>query len=124
LASEILITDHANDAVALLQENINYLNLSNAAAKRLDWNSFPTDIKADTILLSDINYAPEQFDPLVILVNRFLKEGSTVILATPQRIMGIPFIKSLENYIKETHVHTIFEHEQPIDISILILRLF
>ena len=122
IVSEVLISDHAKDAVELITKNINVLKLNNARAMMLDWNQFPDNISADTILLSDINYAPEQFEPLLKLLKRFLNDGSALILATPQRIMGIPFIESLLGYIKETHVHTIMEKQQPIDISILILQ--
>ena len=87
----------------------------------LDWNHFPVEIKADTILLSDVNYAPEQFKQLLNLLKRFIAEGSTIILATPQRIMGVPFVTSLASYITASHVCSVKENEQAIDISILIL---
>jgi predicted nicotinamide N-methyase len=122
LASEILITDHAKDAVELMHENIKHLKLTKAQAKCLDWNHFPNEIKADTILLSDVNYAPEQFEQLLHLLKRFIAVGSTIILATPQRIMGVPFITSLASYITASHISSVKENEQTIDISILILN--
>ena len=122
LAKEVIISDHAADAIALMNKNINHLQLTNTSAICLDWNDFPTEMNADTILLSDVNYAPEQFEPLQNLIQRFIAEGSTILLATPQRIMGVPFIKSLQNYILEKHVYSIREHEQPIDISVMVLQ--
>jgi len=121
LAKEVLISDHAADAIVLMNKNINHLQLTNTSAACLDWNHFPNEIKADTILLSDVNYDPEQFEQLLNLLKRFIAEGSTIILATPQRIMGVPFVKSLASYITDSHVCSVKENEQAIDISILIL---
>ena len=121
LAKEVLISDHAADAIVLMNENIKHLQLTNVNAACLDWNHFPVEIKADTILLSDVNYAPEQFKQLLNLLKRFIAEGSTIILATPQRIMGVPFVTSLASYITASHVCSVKENEQAIDISILIL---
>ena len=122
LAKEVIISDHAADAIVLMNKNINHLQLTNTSAACLDWNHFPNEIKADTILLSDVNYAPEQFEQLLNLLKRFIAEGSTIILATPQRIMGVPFVTSLASYITASHVCSVKENEQSIDISILILN--
>jgi predicted nicotinamide N-methyase len=122
LAREVIISDHAADAIALMNENIKHLQLTNTSAACLDWNHFPNEIKADTILLSDVNYAPEQFEPLHNLLKRFIAEGNTIILATPQRIMGVPFVTSLASYITASHVYSVKESEQKIDISIMILN--
>jgi predicted nicotinamide N-methyase len=121
-ATHVLISDYAIEAVELMQKNIAYLNSNNIQAACLDWNHFPNQIKADTVLLSDINYAPEQFESLLHLLKKFIAEGSTIILATPQRIMGAPFIASLQTYIQETHACSVKENEQAIEISILLLR--
>jgi predicted nicotinamide N-methyase len=122
LASEVIISDHAADAIVLMNENIKHFQVTNMSAACLDWNHFPNEIKADTIILSDVNYAPEQFEQLLNLLKRFITEGSTIILATPQRIMGVPFITSLQSYITGSHVCSVKENEQAIDISILILN--
>ena len=122
LAKEVIISDHAADAIVLMNKNINHLQLTNTSAACLDWNHFPNEIKADTILLSDVNYDPEQFEQLLNLLKRFIAEGSTIILATPQRIMGVPFVKSLASYITDSHVCSVKENEQTIDIIILILN--
>jgi predicted nicotinamide N-methyase len=99
IAASVIISDHAAESVELMEKNISYLGLDNVKAMCLDWNHFPDTVKADTVLLSDINYAPEQFGPLFILIRRFLEEGTTVIIATPQRIMGVPFAEQLSPFI-------------------------
>jgi len=121
-ASKVVISDHNVDAVELLQNNISHLGLTHVHAMCLDWNDFPMEIKADTILLSDINYDPSQFNPLMKLIKRFLSEGSTIIIATPQRIMGVPFAEALIPFIKRSFVQTVEENEKSIDIQMLILK--
>jgi predicted nicotinamide N-methyase len=121
-ASHVLMSDYAIEAVELMQKNIDHLNLKHVQAACLDWNHFPAEKKADVILLSDINYAPEQFEPLLNLLKKFIAEGSTIILATPQRIMGVPFITSLQPYIQAAPICSVKENEQTIEISILIVR--
>lgn len=117
IAKSVIISDHAAEAVELMEKNISYLGLDNVKAMCLDWNQFPDAVKGDTVLLSDINYAPEQFSPLFLLIQRFLEEGTTVIIATPQRIMGAPFIEALLQKTIATSLH----HTDNVDISILVL---
>lgn len=121
VAESMIISDHAPEAVELMEKNIEYLGLGNAKALCLDWNQFPEEIKADIVLLSDINYAPEEFDALLKLINRFLEEGSTIIIATPQRIMATPFVAALEPFIKFSALERVKENGQAIEISLLIL---
>ena len=98
-AASVIISDHAPDAVELMKKNISFLGLANVKAMCLDWNQIPEELKADTVLLSDINYAPDQFGPLIKLIHRFLEKESTVVIATPQRIMGISFAEQLSPFI-------------------------
>ena len=120
-SSEIIISDYATDAITLLEKNIKHLGLSNAKAMCLDWNHFPSDITADVILLSDINYAPAEFNSLLILIQRFLAQGSTIIIATPQRITASPFVEKLAQYIKRSELHPIQNEFELTDIRMLVL---
>lgn len=122
-ASDVIISDYSNDAIKLLEKNIEHLNLQHVKTLCLDWNCFPENISAETILLSDINYAPSQFESLFKLILRFLRKGSTIIISTPQRITATSFINQLNPYIKDSSVQTIQEENQSIDISILILGI-
>lgn len=122
IAASVIISDHAPDAVELMEKNIAFLGFDNVKAMQLDWNQFPDELKADIVLLSDINYAPEQFDPLFKLIERFLEEGSMVIIATPQRIMGVPFIEQLSCYIINRTEEKVTDQETEVAISILILQ--
>ena len=121
IASEMMISDHATEAVKLIEKNIQLLDLQHVKARCLDWNDFPDGIKVDTVLLSDINYAPDQFAPLLLVINKFLAQGTTIILATPQRITATAFVESIQPFIKKTILQTGSSSEQGRIISIFIL---
>ncbi len=116
-AATIIISDHALEAVKLMQQNIVHCRLTNITAMCLDWNHFPEEIKAEVVLLSDINYAPEQFSPLLTLIHRFLAEGAVVIISTPQRIMGASFVEAIQPNIKYTEIIS----SEGVEIRLLIL---
>lgn len=120
--SEMIISDHDADAVALIEMNINNLGLNHVKAKCLDWNNFPEDLKADTLLLSDINYDPEQFDPLLKLIHQFVSNGATVVIATPERITATPFAMELQPLVKRSVVQSVVTMNHQIDIRILVLE--
>ena len=125
-AREVIISDYVSEAVKLIDKNINYLGLQNAKALCLDWNQmdwglFPTDMTNYTIVLSDINYAPDQFEPLLNLIQKFMNQGSTILLATPQRITAFAFVEAIQPYIKKSVLHTVMENDQVVEIRILVL---
>jgi predicted nicotinamide N-methyase len=120
-AKEVIITDHSNEAIKLIQKNIDHLNLSNAKAARLDWNNFPIDFKVDTILLSDINYDPTQIEPLIKLIQYFSSSGSTVIISTPERITATSFAVAIQPLIKHSVLQTVQESEVLQEIRIMML---
>lgn len=120
-AMKMTISDHDAEAVELLEKNIEFLGLKHAKARCLDWNDFPEDITADTLLLSDINYDPSQFKPLLNLILKFIDSGSTVIIATPERITASPFAMALEPFIQRSFLQSVVEMNQQIDIRMMIL---
>lgn len=120
-AKSIQVTDYALDAVELMYKNIAHLNLDNVQAFRLDWNKVPKGIKPEVLILSDVNYNPNEFDPLIALIKELVASGTLVILSTPQRIMASPFVIALQQLIQQTHVEIVAENEKLIEISILIL---
>jgi predicted nicotinamide N-methyase len=120
-ASTLVVSDYSREAVALMEKNIQTLGLSNAKAMYLDWNDFPSDLSADTVLLSDINYDPEQFKALLSLIQQLLDKGTTVVIATPERISAVSFAVQLEPYVTRSVLETVATAEQPIDIRIFVL---
>ena len=122
-AAEIIISDYATEAVELIEKNIEHLGLTNTKAMCLDWNDFPTNIKADVVLLSDINYAPTEFNALLHLIEKFLTQGSTIIITTPERITASPFVEKINMYIKSSTFQTIENGLEQTKINILVLKL-
>lgn len=120
-ASGVLISDYDPEAVQLAKKNIEYLGLKQVKAIQIDWNHFPMDIQADTILLSDINYAPDQFESLLALIRKWLEQGTTILLTTPRRITASPFVTALEPFVKSSVLEMVPEQGQLVEISILVL---
>jgi predicted nicotinamide N-methyase len=119
---KIIVSDYAPDAVALIQKNIDLLKLNNALALNIDWNNVSEDIVADTILLSDTNYEPAAHNSLVLLIEKFINKGSTIILATPNRLSSNPFIERISQYIASTKSYRIFENETATEIAVVVLK--
>jgi len=122
-ASTLVISDYSTEAVALMEKNIEYLVLQHAKAIYLDWNHFPSDLTADTVLFSDINYDPEQFEALLTLIKQLLEKGATVIIATPERISAVAFAVKLEPYVSLSLLETVETAHQTIDIRIFVLSV-
>ena len=78
-------------------------------------------MNAEVLILSDVNYDPTQFETLTKLIDKFIHQGCTIILSTPQRIMASPFIQKLEASIKARYEATVEENGVNQEISILVL---
>jgi len=61
ITKSVQISDYDNEAVSLLQKNIEHLQLQNVEAMQLDWNAISDNMQPEVILLSDVNYDPTQF---------------------------------------------------------------
>ena len=121
ITKSIQISDYDKEAVVLLQKNIEHLQLQNAEALQLDWNHIPENLNPEVIILSDVNYNPTQFDVLIHLIDKFMNQGCTIIISTPQRIMASPFVLKLEAYITDRYEALIDENGVNQEISILVL---
>lgn len=122
LASTIIVSDYDPEAVALLEKNILHLGLLNVTAMCIDWNQFPHHIYAEIVLLSDINYAPDQFVGLLQLIHQLLEKSTTIILATPNRMSTTLFAEKLQPFIKHVFLQKVEETPaQLVDIQIWIL---
>ncbi len=121
-AAEITITDYSADAVDLMQKNIAHLGFKNIEAVFADWNFFPEAIHAEIVLLSDTNYAPSNFQSLIKLIERYIKKGATIILATPERITASPFIEQLHPFIIEKELIAITYNEALVTVGLFVLK--
>ena len=125
-ALSLLVSDYSTEAVALMEKNIQSLGLMHAKAMCLDWNDFPSDLSADTVLFSDTNYDPEQFGALLTLIKKLLEKGATIIIATPERISAVSFAVQLEPYVVHSVLETVGIVEtghQTIEIRIFVLSV-
>jgi len=120
--TDLTITDYAEDAVELMQKNIEHLGFKNIEAVFADWNFFPETINAEIVLLSDTNYAPSNFEPLIKLIQLFIKKGATIIIATPKRITASPFIEQLESFIMHRELVDITYNGERASIGLFVLQ--
>jgi predicted nicotinamide N-methyase len=121
VAKSIQISDYDKEAVELLQKNVEHLKLQNAKALLLDWNALPEYMHPEVLILSDVNYDPTQFEHLTKLIEKFIHQGCTIILSTPQRIMASPFVQKLELFITNRYLELVDENGVTKEISILVL---
>jgi predicted nicotinamide N-methyase len=121
ITKSVQISDYHLEAVELLQKNIAHLQLQNVQTMQLDWNNLPENIYPKVLILSDVNYDPTQFDPLTSLIEKFINQGCTIILSTPQRIMASPFVLALSEFIIADYAELVDENGVNQEISILVL---
>ncbi|HUP13820.1 MAG TPA: methyltransferase domain-containing protein, partial [Niastella sp.] len=117
-ANTVCCSDYLEEAVAAISKTVEHLQLNNVSCQLLNWNKLPEDVTTDVLLLSDINYDPEQFDHLLLVLQRFLQQGTLILLTTPQRLMAKPFIEKLLPFCKQ-------QYEMAVDhtsISLLVLQ--
>jgi predicted nicotinamide N-methyase len=94
-AQTIYCTDMDADAVQIAAESAKENSIKNMHCACMNWNDIPAGLHADILLLSDVNYDTTAFAELLQVIQRFIKQGTTILLATPQRLMAKPFIEQL-----------------------------
>jgi predicted nicotinamide N-methyase len=120
-AKAVCCSDYLQEAVDTMTRTAQHLQLANVACQVLDWNHLPHDLTADILLLSDINYDPDQFDQVYQVLQQFLQQDTTILLTTPQRLMAKPFIEKLLPFCKQQSEMTVFYQQQYTPISLLLL---
>jgi len=120
-ASDTIVSDYAADAVKWMDKNIHLNNLAQIQAKQINWNQLPQDLVVETLLLCDVNYDSKQFEALLLMVQYFLKQGTTILLATPQRLVGREFINTLLAYTLLNEIIEIHQDNQLHLINLLVL---
>jgi methyltransferase-like protein 23 len=120
-AVSVCCSDYLPAAVDTMAKSAQHLQLSNVTCQLLDWNHLPDHLTADVLLLSDINYDPDQFDRLYQVLQRFLQQGTLILLTTPQRLMAKPFIEKLLPFCRQQYEMTIDHLQQQTPVSLLLL---
>ena len=72
--------------------------------------------------MSDTNYEPAAHNSLVLLIEKFINKGSTIILATPNRLSSNPFIERISKYINSTKMYSIPENVTNKEIIVMVLK--
>lgn len=121
-AASVCCSDYAPEAVAVAMQSATHHGLTNMQCRVLNWHHLPDDIEADVLLLSDVNYDPSEFEVLYRVLRRFIGNGTTVLLATPQRLMAKPFIERLLPWCVQQHELTVYEDGQDTMVSVLVLE--
>jgi predicted nicotinamide N-methyase len=117
-ASSVYCSDYNTVAVSFIKENIALNKITNITCSKIDWALLPDELEWEILLMSDVNYNPENFEVLLQMMHRFLAMGKTILLSTPQRLSGKAFVSSLLPYCKVNEERW---HDK-IAINVLVLK--
>lgn len=94
-ARTVWCSDYLPEALEVIDHSIGLNHATNISTHLLDWHHLPDDLSPEVLLLSDINYDPEEFEVLYEVLTGFLQLGTVILLSTPQRLMAKVFIERL-----------------------------
>lgn len=121
LAKTVSCSDYEPAAVAMIERSIQHNRFTHVETTVMDWNTIREPLAGDILLLSDINYDPNEFPALQYVLTDFLGSNRPIILSTPQRLVAKTFIQSLAGHITDSW-DTVIEQstgETPVSIFIL-----
>lgn len=121
-AKTVFCTDYIPEAVEIAKQSAAHLCLENFIAEVLDWRALPTDLQADVLLLSDVNYEPVVLTELKSTIASLLKKGTLVLLSTPQRLMAKDFIASLLMHCTRQEENIVVHEGNNVPITVLVLQ--
>lgn len=121
-AKQVWCSDLVPEAAGVVAKSALLHGFTNLEAAACHWEDIPDTIQPDILLLSDVNYEPGIFAALLQVIKGFLERGTTVLLATPQRLMAGPFILQLLDFVTEQTTEEVSLHDQVVSISIFVLR--
>jgi methyltransferase-like protein 23 len=100
LAKQVIATDISEAALQLITLISNQNHISNLTTANYNWHHPFEFNDIDIVLLSDINYEPNQFEAIYSLITSLQQKNIQIYLATPQRLMAKSFIERLFPLIK------------------------
>lgn len=122
-ARTVCSSDYLPEAVEVIGQSVVLNALENVSCRVIDWFHLPDGLQAEVLLLSDINYEPSAFEQLYLVIQQYLRTGTTVILTTPQRLMARPFIERLLPWCTHQEEVQVTDETPATFISILVLQL-
>ncbi|MFZ9660291.1 MAG: hypothetical protein ACO29O_00320 [Chitinophagaceae bacterium] len=102
-AKNIIVTDQQQNALDLINININLNHIQNMSSAKTDWQSDQI-IPAEIYLLSDVNYEPGSIGSLQNMIVEIMNAGGKICLSTPQRITAIAFVEFLKPYVLMSYI--------------------
>jgi predicted nicotinamide N-methyase len=122
-AKQVISSDIAEEAVSMIKQSINFNSIQNMSCTVMDWNKIDKNAEVDLLLLSDINYDPASFDILYKILTDFIKNGTAVLLSTPQRLLAKSFMEKLQPFCKRNIIKDVQHNEETVFISIWLLEI-
>lgn len=122
-AATVNFSDHSNEAINIAMLSVANNNLKNISGKVINWKQHQHHTDADVVLVSDLNYEPQDFDALYNFILSLVKANITIILSTPQRLFAKPFVEKLLPYAIQNETMEIKENIMSNAISVLVLQL-
>lgn len=121
-AQKVWCSDLVAEAMEVAAKSAEYHGFQNITFTTCNWNQLPEELIPDVLLLSDVNYEPEVFASLQAVIYGFLEKGTTILLATPQRLMAKSFIEKLLPFVVDQSVEEVWLNDQPDTVSIFVLQ--
>jgi methyltransferase-like protein 23 len=121
-APRVCCSDYLPEAIEVINRSIAANNFSNVDSRLIDWNNIPGDLTPDVLLLSDINYAPQEFNTLQRVLLGFLNRGTSILLSSPHRLMAKTFVEVLLPWCTYTEEITTTYNGVTTVISVFVLK--
>lgn len=121
-ARSVCCSDYLPEALEVVNKSITANNISNVYTRVLNWNHLPQDVLPDILLLSDINYNPQEFNTLQKILLEFLQRDTTILLSSPQRLMAKTFIQQLLPWCTQSEEITVTYNGVTDIISVFVFK--
>lgn len=121
-ALKVYCSDIEPAAVDLIKQSVLYNGFTNVRCYVKSWNDFYGDMNPETLLLSDVNYEPEQFEKLHEMLHYYLGHRCTIIISTPQRLMAKTFIEKLLPYCIQQEEVMVEQEGKEVAVSVFVLK--
>lgn len=97
----VTITDNNEDALVLLEKNVEHNGLDNVRVQKLDWNQPGGFGSFDMIYGAELIYRESDIDPVIGMMNSMLAPGGRAILAHEiERFNMVEFIRRAKSSFK------------------------
>lgn len=100
LASTVCCSDRSDEAMSLVKASALLQGILNIEPRVIDWNDLPADLPYDVVLLSDVNYDPDDLSALSKVFDHLLEAGLRIVLATPERIVAADLLNQLMPFVR------------------------